>query len=156
MALESPPAGLEGWFAAGCRDVFALAAVRDFEPFATVLEAALEQVLTEQGLDASAHDRHAAAKAGVDPKELALAAVHPRDIHGAAAAGSTTAYLEADRPYPSVMTKSDRTGRTLPDLAQKIADLYGRTASEVLAWAESTDHLRRDTFRNARDKASIE
>lgn len=36
VALGLPPAGLEGWFAAGCRDAFAMAAVGDFEPFTTV------------------------------------------------------------------------------------------------------------------------
>ena len=62
VALGLPPAGLEGWFAAGCRDAFAMAAVGDFEPFATVLEAALDGVLAEQGLDASKHERKALAK----------------------------------------------------------------------------------------------
>ncbi len=49
VALGLPPAGLEGWFAAGCRDAFAMAAVGDFAPFKTVLEAALDGVLAEQG-----------------------------------------------------------------------------------------------------------
>ena len=62
VALGLPPAGLEGWFAAGCRDAFAMAAVGDFKPFTTVLEAALEGVLAEQGLDAPAHDRKALVK----------------------------------------------------------------------------------------------
>ena len=62
LALGLPAAGLEGWFAAGCRDAFAMAAVGDFKPFATVLEAALDGVLAEQGLDASAHDRNALVK----------------------------------------------------------------------------------------------
>ena len=57
VALGLPAAGLEGWFAAGCRDVFALAAVGQFEPFATVLEGALDTVLAEQGLSASKADR---------------------------------------------------------------------------------------------------
>jgi len=62
VALGLPPAGLEGWFAAGCRDAFAMAAVGDFEPFATVLEAALDGVLAEQGLEAPAHERKALMK----------------------------------------------------------------------------------------------
>ncbi len=62
VALGLPRAGLEGWFAAGCRDAFAMAAVGDYEPFTTVLEAALDQVLAEQGLDAPAHERKALVK----------------------------------------------------------------------------------------------
>ncbi|WP_174279211.1 haloacid dehalogenase type II [Sphingomonas bacterium] len=62
VALGLPPAGLEGWFAAGCRDAFAMAAVGDFAPFATVLDAALELVLAEQGLTASTHERRAVVK----------------------------------------------------------------------------------------------
>ncbi|MBP0446299.1 haloacid dehalogenase type II [Roseomonas sp. SSH11] len=48
--LGLPPAGLEGWFAAGLRDAFALSATGDFRPFPEVLRAALDQVLAEQGL----------------------------------------------------------------------------------------------------------
>jgi 2-haloacid dehalogenase len=59
VALGLPPTGLEGWFAAGCRDAFAMAAVGDFAPFKTVLEAALDGVLAEQGLDAPADERKA-------------------------------------------------------------------------------------------------
>ena len=62
VALGLPRAGLEGWFAAGCRDAFAMAAVGDFAPFKTVLEAALDQVLAEQRLDASEHERKALVK----------------------------------------------------------------------------------------------
>lgn len=62
VALGLPPEGLEGWFAAGCRDAFAMAAVGDFAPFSTVLDAALEVVLAKQGLEASARDRKALVK----------------------------------------------------------------------------------------------
>lgn len=197
VALGLPSAGLEGWFAAGCRDAFAMAAVGDYEPFTTVLDAALEEVLAEQGLEASSHDRkavvkqletldqrdgareafsmltnagirvmalsnglksatkellarggltdlvdeivsvdevklakprievyhHAAENAGVEPGELALVAAHPWDIHGAAAAGLVTAYLDADRPFSSVMRTPDFTSGTLPDLARQLAAL---------------------------------
>lgn len=51
--LGLPPAALEGWFAAGLRDAFALAAARDFAPLAKILEAALHGTLAEQGLSAS-------------------------------------------------------------------------------------------------------
>ena len=181
MALGLSPAGLEGWFAAGCRDAFALASVGQFRPFATVLDGALETVLAEQGLSASTADRkdlieglqaldarrgadealarlgdaqvpaialsngshHATAtllrRAGLDgqiahivsvdaakqfkpraevyqlaadtvgvaPDALALVAAHGWDINGARAAGLTTAYLSADRPYPAVMDAPD-------------------------------------------------
>lgn len=53
MALGLPSAGLEGWFAAGLRDAFALSAAGGFKPFATVLAGALDQVLAEQGLSPS-------------------------------------------------------------------------------------------------------
>ncbi len=57
VALGLPPAGLEGWFAAGLRDAFALSATGDFEPFTTVLDGALDQVLAEQRLAPSAFAR---------------------------------------------------------------------------------------------------
>ncbi len=181
VALGLPAAGLEGWFAAGCRDAFALASVGQFEPFATVLDGALEAVLAEQGLSASLAARKdlidglqtldtrvgagealarlveaeipaialsngsrdattallrragleprvahivsvEAAKqfkprgevyrlatdiAGVAPDALALVAAHGWDINGAHAAGLTTAYFSADRPYPAVMHAPD-------------------------------------------------
>jgi 2-haloacid dehalogenase len=50
-ALGLPPSALEAWFAAALRDAFALAATGDFQPFTTVLEGALDQVLAEQGLN---------------------------------------------------------------------------------------------------------
>jgi len=53
VALGLPPASLEGWFAAGLRDAFALAAANDFQPLTKVLEAALDGVLAEQHLSAS-------------------------------------------------------------------------------------------------------
>ena len=67
--------------------------------------------------------RHAADKAGVEPEELALVAVHPWDIHGAATAGLITAYLDAERPYSSAMRRPDLEGKTLPDLARHLAAL---------------------------------
>lgn len=54
-----PPTALEGWFAAGLRDAFALALTGGFEPFATVLEAALDGVLAEQELSADKADKKA-------------------------------------------------------------------------------------------------
>ena len=54
--LGFPPSGLEGWFAAGLRDAFALAASGDFKPFALVLEEALKSVAAEQALQVSDQD----------------------------------------------------------------------------------------------------
>jgi 2-haloacid dehalogenase len=59
VALGLAPSALEGWFAAGCRDAFALAATGDFEPFTTVFEGALEQFLAQHGSEVSPHDRKA-------------------------------------------------------------------------------------------------
>jgi len=197
VALGLPPAGLEGWFAAGLRDAFALALTGGFEPFAKVLEATLDGVLAEQGLTPPAaaknslihglealaprpgaaeafsmlvdagvtvialtngsqgstrklldraafaapprhivsvdHVRrskpaadvylHAAEVAGVEPGELALVAAHAWDIQGAHAAGLTTAYLSADRPFSAVMNKPEVEAATLPDCAAALLAL---------------------------------
>ena len=58
--------------------------------------------------------RLAADTAGVAPDALALVAAHGWDINGAHAAGLTTAYLSADRPYPAVMHAPDIEADTLP------------------------------------------
>ena len=197
IALGLPASGLEGWFAAGLRDAFALALTGSFQPFATVLDATLDGVLAEQGLSASAADRkalieglqelaprpgaaealsmladagvtvlaltngsrhstqtlidraafaapprhivsvdevkrskpaadvyaRAAHVAGVEPTELALVAAHAWDIQGAHAAGLTTAYLSADRPFSAVMHKPDVQAATLPACAAALLAL---------------------------------
>ena len=53
VSLGLPPAALEGWFAAGLRDAFALSAAGDFAPLTEVLGGALDQVMAKQGLRAS-------------------------------------------------------------------------------------------------------
>ncbi|UEM06917.1 haloacid dehalogenase type II (plasmid) [Skermanella rosea] len=55
--LGLPPGALELWFAEGLRDAFALAATGSFQPFRSVLDAALEQVLAEHGRSATAAQR---------------------------------------------------------------------------------------------------
>src|SRR4030088_2541642 len=45
VALGLPSHALELWFATGLRDVFALAASESFQPFRSVLESALDQIL---------------------------------------------------------------------------------------------------------------
>ena len=58
--------------------------------------------------------RLAADTAGVAPDGLALIAAHGWDVNGAHAAGLTTAYLSADRPYPSMMHAPDVEADSLP------------------------------------------
>lgn len=59
VALGLPPAALGAWYAAAVRDSMALTAAGHFEPFADVLDGALEQTLGEFGLRASAGSRRA-------------------------------------------------------------------------------------------------
>lgn len=66
---------------------------------------------------------HAAGVAGVKPGELALIAAHAWDIQGAHAAGLTTAYLSADRPFSAVMHAADVHAATLPDCAAALLAL---------------------------------
>lgn len=196
-ALGLPAAALEGWFAAGLRDAFALAVTSGFAPFATVLEAALDATLAEQGLSATAAEKaevvgglealdarpgadeamamlaeagvtvlaltngsrastlalieragfaeppahivsvdevklskprgevyqQAATVAGVAPEELALIAAHGWDIQGAHAAGLTTAYCSAERPFSAVMDQPDVEATTLPGCASALLAL---------------------------------
>ncbi len=181
MALGLPRSALETWFAAGLRDAFAISAAGRFQPLTTVLEGALDQVLGEYRLDASARAkrlligqmqalparpdareafetvldagmrliafsngaeqatitllrrarllhlvdtvvsvepvrafkprpevyRYAARMAQTRPGRMALVAIHPWDIQGAAAAGWTTAFVAAERPYPRAMHSPD-------------------------------------------------
>ena len=190
VRLGFAPSSLEGWFAAGLRDAFALAAAGDFKPFASVLEEALKSVAGEQELRTSSEDRasviagmkdlkprpdaqaafaslhehgvevlaltngspaltkhlldqaglrdlvahvvsvddvklskprpevylHAARTAGVHLGELTLVAAHAWDINGAAAAGLSTAYLSADRPFNSAMRAPDVLAETLLEI----------------------------------------
>lgn len=51
--------------------------------------------------------RHTAKVCKEKPKRIALVAVHPWDIHGAKSAGMTTAYVNSERPFPSVMGTPD-------------------------------------------------
>lgn len=53
VAIGLPDRALELWFSMGLRDAFALAASNDFQPFASVLAGALDQVLCLYGLGAS-------------------------------------------------------------------------------------------------------
>lgn len=197
QALGLPPSGLEHWFAAGLRDAFALSASGDFKPFASVLGAALDQVLAEQRLPPAPAARDALIgrmkrlppradavaafetvraagmrivalsngagaatsalleQAGLDrlvahvvsveevkrfkphpevyeralrvarvkARRMALVAMHPWDINGAAAAGLTTAYVAGGVPYPSSMRPPDLQADGLLEVARRIATL---------------------------------
>lgn len=66
----------------------------------------------------------AAEQMGVPPQECAMVAVHPWDLHGAAAAGLRTAYVDrSGTPYPDVFTAPDVVGADFPEVA---AGLLGR------------------------------
>jgi 2-haloacid dehalogenase len=196
-ALGLPPAALEGWFATGLRDAFALSAVGDFAPLPQVLDSALDQILAEQGLPGNpggkaallegmrrlpprpdARDAletlaraglrvmavsngaraatqglleqagldslveqvvsvedvklfkprhevydHAVRLAGVSASRVALVAVHAWDINGAKAAGLTTAYVSAERPFSPVMRRPDLEASSLAEAARLLAAL---------------------------------
>ena len=66
---------------------------------------------------------HAARVAKVRAKRLALVAVHPWDINGAKAAGLTTAYVSAERPFPGVMRSPDVKAPTLVAAARALVAL---------------------------------
>lgn len=77
VALRLPETELESWFAAGCRDAFALATVGQFRPFATVLRGALDTLLAEQGIEASDAQREAVIDGlqSLDPRQGAAEAL---------------------------------------------------------------------------------
>jgi 2-haloacid dehalogenase len=140
MALGLPPAGLEGWFAAGCRDAFAMAAVGDFEPFATVLEAALEGVLAEQGLEAPAHQRKALVKQ--------LESLDPR-------AGAREAFgLLADAGIPVMALSNGARSSTKALLAR--ADLSDLVAEIVTVDEVKLAKPRTEVYVHAAEKAGVE
>ena len=120
------PAGIQALNAAGFRVVtlsngspdvaeklFAAAGIRD----------EFERLLSVQDAPAwkphrSSYD-HAAQVCGVRPEEMMLVAVHPWDIHGAASAGLSTAWINrAGVPYPSFFHAPDHTINSLEELAE--------------------------------------
>jgi 2-haloacid dehalogenase len=65
--------------------------------------------------------QYAASECGVQPSEMLLVAVHPWDIHGAAQAGLSTAWLNrADAVYPGYFTPPDYTVPALSELADRL------------------------------------
>lgn len=69
--------------------------------------------------DGSAY-RYALQTCGVDAREAMLVAVHPWDVHGAAAAGLRTAYVaRTGTPYPPTMRAPELTVASLTELAHR-------------------------------------
>ena len=70
---------------------------------------------------AAASYAYAARYCGVAPQDLLLVAVHPWDLHGAAAAGWSTAWIDRHgAPYPAVFTPPPLTAPGLPELARQL------------------------------------
>lgn len=66
--------------------------------------------------------RYAADTCGTDLADMALVAVHPWDVDGAARAGMTTVWIDRDGvPYPDHLTPPTHTVSALPDLADRFA-----------------------------------
>ena len=67
--------------------------------------------------------QYAATALGVPTAEMLLVAVHPWDIHGAAQAGLSTAWINrGDAPYPSYFAQPDYTVATLHELSARLND----------------------------------
>jgi 2-haloacid dehalogenase len=65
---------------------------------------------------------YAAKTCGVPPEEMLLVAVHPWDIHGAAAAGLQTAWVNrSERAYPDVFTAPDHSVSSMEELLDALA-----------------------------------
>lgn len=84
--------------------LFAAAGIRDaFEALLSVEDAGVWK-------PASGAYTYAASKCGVTPQDIALIAVHPWDIHGAARAGLRTVWINREgRAYPSYCDSPDWT-----------------------------------------------
>lgn len=71
--------------------------------------------------------RYAAAQCGVRIERCAMVAVHPWDLHGAAAVGMTTGWIDRRGiPWPEVFTAPHVTGATLGEVAQGLLAGCGR------------------------------
>ena len=94
---------------------------------AAALDRFVEQVVSVEEIELFKPRRevyvHAARVARVRAGRLALVAVHPWDINGAKAAGLTTAYVSAERPFPSVMRAPDVEAPSLAAAARALVAL---------------------------------
>lgn len=61
-----------------------------------------------------------AARLRLDPKSLTMIAAHPWDLHGARAAGLSTAHVSHDLPWPSSLDAPDLTASRLTELARLV------------------------------------
>jgi len=66
---------------------------------------------------------HAAQRAGIAPRRLALVTAHPWDVHGAKAAGLMAAYIRRGQPFPPPLLSPDIEVEELGDLAAAFAAL---------------------------------
>lgn len=67
---------------------------------------------------------YAADKCGVAPGHALMVAVHPWDLHGAARAGMSTAWIDRfGGRFPSYLRRPDLVVRLLPELAERVARL---------------------------------
>jgi 2-haloacid dehalogenase len=90
---------------------------------------AFERLLSVEETDAAgawkpspAAYRSAERALGLPPERLLLVAVHPWDVHGAAAAGWRTAWLDRrGEPYPPSMRQPDHRAADLVGLAALLA-----------------------------------
>ena len=64
--------------------------------------------------------RAMAARLRLDPGALTMVAAHPWDLHGARAAGLSTAYVSRGLPWPSSLDAPDLTAPRLDELAQLV------------------------------------
>lgn len=89
------------------------------------LEAMVERVVTIEEVQHWKPHRavylHAAQAQGVAPQRMVLASAHPWDIHGAAHAGLSTAFVARGRPFPPAMLQPDFTADTLAEVATALA-----------------------------------
>jgi 2-haloacid dehalogenase len=66
---------------------------------------------------------YSARRIGVEPQHLALVAAHAWDIHGAGAAGLTTAFVARGKPFPATMMPPHITAESLTKAAEEVVKL---------------------------------
>ncbi len=71
--------------------------------------------------------RYAASELGIAPGQLAMVAVHPWDLHGAAGAGLVTGWVNrSGRTYPAVFTHPHVQARSLDGVVEQLLGLPER------------------------------
>ncbi|MBL6456119.1 HAD-IA family hydrolase [Belnapia sp. T6] len=139
-ALGLPPQMLQAWFAASLRDSFALAAIGAFQPLRAIMEAALDDLLTQQGRTASP----AATSALLD----AMATLPPQADAVEAVAILTTAGLR-------VMALSNG-GAAATESLLRGAGLHERVAPVVTTAEVRLSKPRREVYLHAAQRAGVE